>query len=178
MAKLLPASISLNSRDVERHQRPKSRRRPRHRSIRTHINYSVQEAAEATGNAKGTILRWISSGALPAIVDRKPFLILGGDLADCVAARSRPRTKLRLQECYCFTCRAAREPALGMADYLPMTTATGNLRALCGTCTTVMHKAIAKRSLEALAGILVVTVQQGSEHLMDTADPSLNDHSP
>jgi hypothetical protein len=63
-----------------------------------------------------------------------------------------------------------------MADYVPLSSTTGNLRALCGICTTVMHKAIPLAALAGLAGIVNVTVQQASNHLKDTAKPSLNDH--
>jgi len=51
-----------------------------------------------------------------------------------------------------------------MAEYPPLTATTGNLRALCGACTTVMHKAIPIAALAALAGILEVTVRQATKH--------------
>jgi excisionase family DNA binding protein len=63
-------------------RRGKRARNPNRRSIKIHRNYTVEEAARVTGCAKGTIRRWIKSGALPAITDRKPNLILGGDLFD------------------------------------------------------------------------------------------------
>jgi excisionase family DNA binding protein len=154
----------------------KRTRNPNRRSIKIHRNYTMEEAARATGCAKGTIRRWVKSGALPAITDRKPNLILGGDLFDYLKARATSGPRLRLTECYCLKCRAPREPALGMADYVPLTPTTGNLRALCSTCTTVMHRAIPRAALAALAGILDVTLQQASKHITDTANPSLNDH--
>jgi excisionase family DNA binding protein len=156
--------------------RSKRARNPSRRSIKIHRNYTVEEAAHITGCATGTIRRWIKSGAVPAITDRKPNLILGGDLSDYLKARVTSGLKLRLNECYCLKCRAPREPALGMADYVPLTPTTGNLRALCCICTTVMHKAVPLTALAVLAGILDVTVQQASKHLTDTANPPLDDH--
>jgi excisionase family DNA binding protein len=129
----------------------------------------VEEAARVTGCAKGTIRRWIKSGGLPAITDQRPHLILGGDLADYLKARAVSGPKLQLHECYCFRCRAPRMPALGMADYVPLTSTTGNLTALCAICTTVMNKAIPLSALAALEGILGVTVQQANKHLTDAA---------
>lgn len=158
------------------HNRIKRIRKPKRRGIRLHRNYTVEEVARITGCAKGTIRRWIKSGALPALTDRKPNLVLGGDLADHLRARASSGPKLQLHECYCFKCRAPRSPALGIADYRPLTSTTGNLRALCGVCTTVMHKAIQMAALVALNRILEVTVQQATEHLIDTDSPSLNDH--
>jgi hypothetical protein len=63
-----------------------------------------------------------------------------------------------------------------MGDYLPLTPTTGNLRALCSTCTTVMHKAVPLAALAELAGNLDVTIRQANKHLTDTAKPSPNDH--
>jgi excisionase family DNA binding protein len=153
-----------------------ARHRPDRRRVKIHRNYTVEQAAHVTGCAKGTIRRWIKSGALPAITDRKPHLILGGDLFDCLKARASTRTKLQLHECYCLKCRVPRVPALGIADYVPLSPTTGNLAALCSTCTTIMHKAISLAALAALAGFVEVTVRQASKHLTDTAKPSLNDH--
>lgn len=105
-------------------------------------------------------------------------MILGGDLSDYLKARATSGPKLALHECYCFKCRAPRAPALGMADYLPLTPTTGNLRALCSTCTTLMHKAIPLAALSALEGFVEVTVQQDGKHLTDTDKPSPIDHLP
>jgi excisionase family DNA binding protein len=150
--------------------------RPNRRSIRTHRAYTVEAAARVTGCARGTIRRWIKSGALPAINDQRPHLILGGDLYDYLKARARSGGKLQPHEFYCFKCRAPKAPALGMAEYVPLTASTGNLRALCSTCTTVMNKAIPLTALAALAGVLEVTVRQATKHLRDTPNPSLDDH--
>jgi excisionase family DNA binding protein len=57
------------------------------RRIKRHHSYTVDEAARAIGAARGTVRRWLDKG-LPAIRDRKPFLILGDDLAAYMAARS------------------------------------------------------------------------------------------
>lgn len=148
-------------RSNQRHQ-ARNARRPSRRSVKIHRSYTVDQAARVTGYAKGTIRRWIKSGALPAITDRKTILILGGDLADYLKARSTRGTKLKIDEWYCFKCRAARAPAWGIAEYMPLTSSTGNLRALCCDCTTVMHKAIAQASLAALAGIVDVAPSQGA----------------
>lgn len=144
--------------------------------IRTHLNYTVEEAAQVTGYAKGTILRKIKAGILPAIVDRKPFLILGGDLADLVKPKRKRGAKLKPYECLCFRCRLARSPALGMADYLPLTGTTGNLTAICGDCGSMMNKVISIGSLDAISEFLQVTIRQGQERLIDTAKPCPDDH--
>lgn len=155
---------------------PTARRRPNCRAVKIHRNYTVEEAARVTGCAKGTIRRWVSSGDLPAITTERPYLILGVDLVEFLKARRQKRSKLRPHECFCLKCKAPRAPALGMAEFMPLTASTGNLRALCERCLTVMHKAISRAGLAALAGILEVTEQQGPKHLIDTPEPSSNEH--
>ncbi|MEA2825155.1 MAG: hypothetical protein QOF03_1637, partial [Alphaproteobacteria bacterium] len=74
-------------------------------------------------------------------------------------------------------CRAPRVPALGIADYVPLSPTTGNLAALCSTCTTIMHKAISLAALAALAGIVEVTVRQASKHLSSVVTRSHHKNS-
>jgi excisionase family DNA binding protein len=92
----------MSSGPKQQRGRSKRTRNPNRRSVKIHRNYTVEEAAHITGSAKGTIRRWIKSGALPAITDRKPNLILGGDLFDYLKARATSGPKLRLNECYCL----------------------------------------------------------------------------
>lgn len=144
--------------------------------MKIHRSYTVEEAARATGYAKATVRRWVSSCLLPALTDQRPHLILGADLDGFLRARRRRGHKLRLHQCFCLKCKEPRAPALGMAEYLPLTATTGNLRALCELCLTVMHKAISRADLATLGGILEVTEQQGPKHIMDTSHPSSDAH--
>lgn len=150
--------------------------RPNWRLVKVHRSYTIDEASKVTGLAKGTVRRWIKSGDLAALVDQRPFLILGEDLAVYLRSRTQPTSKLAVQELYCFGCRQPSVPAGRMADYLPLTAKTGNLRALCECCTRVMHKAVSLSSLPSLAALLDLSFPQGGQHLMDTSDPSVNDH--
>lgn len=142
-----------------------------------HRNYTVDDAAHACGVCKGTVRRWLKNG-LPAITDQKPMLILGGDLIDFLNGRRKPRQVCRLHQCYCFSCRQPKAPAFGTVEFLPLTQSSGNLRALCETCSTVMHKRVAKAKLDQLGVLVDVTIMQGSEHLADSPQPCLNDHVP
>ncbi len=136
----------------------------------------MDDAARVTGYSKGTFRRWIKSSKLPAIKDQKPHLILGGDLLDFLKGRAARGAKLQLHECYCLKCREPRAPALGMADYIPMTATTGNLRGICPECGSLMHKAVSRAALPSLNGILDVTPVEAGERLVDTPDPSPDDH--
>lgn len=153
-----------------------NKRKPNWRLVKVHRSYSIDETAKVTGLAKGTIRRWIKIGELPAITDQRPFIILGDDLSEYLRSKGKPVSKLALQELYCFGCRASRLPAARMADYVPLTSNTGNLRALCERCTRVMHKAVSRSSLRRLSELLDLSFPQGDQHLKDTSDPSLDDH--
>jgi excisionase family DNA binding protein len=151
-------------------------RRPNYRAVKIHRSYTVEQAAATIGFAKGTVLRWVSSGALPALTDQRPYLILGADLKSYLLA-SRPKKQKTLpHQFYCMKCKGLRSPALGMVDFVPMTPTSGNLGALCEVCSTAMHKATSTAALEVLKPFLQVIVQQVPEHLVDTSNPSSDDH--
>jgi hypothetical protein len=156
---------------------PCPRRRPNYRLVKIHRNYTVDEAAKTLGVDKVTIRRWLKSGKLPALTDKIPALILGGDLSDYLQARAAKRPKLPVHHCYCFRCRGGRGPALGMADYIPRTPTTGTLRTLCETCSTVMNKVVSASAIPALKAIVELSIKQAEQHLMDTSQPCLNDNS-
>ncbi|MES0096396.1 helix-turn-helix domain-containing protein [Mesorhizobium sp. M0019] len=150
-------------------------RRPSMRGVKMHRNYTVEETARATGACKGTVRRWLKHG-LPAMTDQKPALILGGDLIDFLKRRTQPRQVCRPHECYCFSCRQPKAPAFAAVEFLPLTRSSGNLRALCESCSTVMHKRVATAKLDHLVTLVDVTVMQGRERLADSRQPCLNDH--
>lgn len=151
-------------------------RRGHARNVKTHRSYTVDEAASVANVAKGSVLRWVKLGLLPALVDRRPYLILGADLSDFLKAKRSRGTKLALAELYCFKCRGPRKAALGLAEYIPMSPASGNLRALCECCTTLMHKAFSLSRLGDLGKVLIVTIREDNQHLDDAARASPNDH--
>jgi excisionase family DNA binding protein len=136
-----------------------NRRRAGWRAVKLHRNYTVDEVARTLGRCKGTVRRWLGTG-LPALSDRRLVLILSEDLIEFLKARSKPRTRCALDECYCFKCRASRKAAGRMADWIPMTTTSGNLRTLCEQCGTLMHKRVSHRQLEAVRAILDVSIPE------------------
>ena len=124
---------------------PGSRRHNPH-AVKLNRSYTVDEVARALGVSKPTIRRWISKDGLPVIDDKRPILILGSDLIDFLKARTRPRSRCGPGECYCVKCRAARPAAGGMAEFMSHTPSGGNLRAICESCGTLMHRRIATPS--------------------------------
>lgn len=142
------------------------RSKPNRGAVKIHHNYTVEDASRVVGVSKGTVRRWLKSG-LPSINDRKPVLILGGDLSDFLKARSKPKARCDLTECFCFRCRVPRMPAENMADFIPLKPTGGNLRALCGTCGTLMHKRVSDDQFKALRVILDVSVMEPPAHIRE-----------
>ncbi|WP_394888440.1 helix-turn-helix domain-containing protein [Mesorhizobium sp. AaZ16] len=152
-----------------------ARHRLDRRKVKIHRSYTIDEAARTIGAAKGTVRRWIDKG-LPAIRDRKPVLILGPDLADYMARQARPKRSCPPGTCYCVKCQDVRQPAGGMAEFVPINATSGNLRALCPDCGNLMHRRTSHAQLEAIRGFLDVTIVEPLPRIDDSGQPSANDH--
>ena len=88
--------------------------------------YTVEETARCLSIARGTVRRWLKQG-LTAIDGGKPALIRGSDLRAYLNAKARPKQSCPPGQCYCVKCKAPKEPAGAMAEYVVMTPTNGNL---------------------------------------------------
>ena len=152
-------------------------RRINPRLIKIHRSYSVEEAARALGVHKNSVRGWIKKG-LPVVDESRPVLILGHDLQ----AYLERRRKAAKRPCppgtiFCFKCREPRGPALGMVEYVPRNTATGDLTALCATCDTIMFRRARHGDIAAIMPGIDVQTREADARLNERASPSLNcDH--
>jgi len=150
-------------------------RRANPRRVRSHLVYTVAEAADALNVHKGTVRRWIKVDGLPAAADRKPSLIDGCDLKQFLETRNRSdRKKLGPGEFYCLSCRDRRKPDGGLVDYRPRTIDLGMLIGLCPRCGTAMHRACRKANLGHLPEHLEVAFQMAPTGLSGSTLPILN----
>jgi excisionase family DNA binding protein len=132
-------------------------RRPAHHRVKSHLVYTVAEAAEVVDVHKQTIGRWIRDDGLPAETDRRPHLIRGADLKRFLQARrDAGRVRLRPGEFYCLPCRRPRRPDGSMADYRARTALTGILIGLCPCCGRTMHRIARRADLARIAAGLDV----------------------
>ena len=148
--------------------------RPNPSLIKIHRSYSIDEAARILRIHKNTVRAWIKQG-LPIIDRRRPTLIHGVDLA----AFLKNRRKKAKRPCppghmYCFKCRSPQKPAAGMADYMPVTATTGNLRALCQDCGTLMHRRVTRAKLDIIGANLEIAFPQAVPRIRDSTAPSVN----
>ena len=130
------------------------------RGLRKHRPYHVADAARTIGACRATVLRWIRSGELPAVVDSRPFLICGDDLIAFLKARRRSHRKSALDEAFCVKCRAFKHPDFGTARITIGKGGRPQLRGFCESCGTAMMKPIARGNAIELAAILAGSHKQ------------------
>ena len=142
--------------------------------IKIHRAYSVEEAARALGAHKNSVRGWIKKG-LPVVDSGRPVLILGHELRAFLdrqrKAGKRPCPPGTL---YCLKCREPRGPALGMVEYVPRNTATGDLKALCEACGTMMFRRARRGDVGAIMPGIDVQIREADARLSERASPSLN----
>jgi hypothetical protein len=149
-------------------------RHPNYRLVKIHRSYAVEEIADLFGIHKNTVRRWVKAG-LPTIDDRRPMLILGGELrAFLQARRKKNKRTCRPGEMYCVRCRAPKIPAGDMVDYLPVTEKLGNLKALCPDCDSIMNQRVSTAKLAQVRERMEIAFPQALRHLNESYQPSVN----
>jgi excisionase family DNA binding protein len=144
-------------------------RRPNPRAVKIHRSYTVEEAAGTLRVHKNTVRAWIKRG-LPTIDSRRPILINGLDLFRFLTSeRNKRKQRCAMGELYCVRCRAPKAPAGGMVDYLPITSAAGNLRGLCPDCDALIHRRVSLSRLHAIRGDMDIAFPQGVERIGDSS---------
>ncbi len=138
----------------------------RHSGLSRYRNYSVYDVTRIMGVTPQTVRRWIKQG-LPALTDKRPFLILGADLVEFLKSRKADKQHCALDQCYCVKCRKPRPCAGAMAEFVPITASSGNLRALCPECSTLMHKRVSVAFLPELSKLLELSIEQVESTLIE-----------
>ena len=149
-------------------------RRVNPRVVKLHRSYSAPELAACFGVHKNTVRLWQREGLQP-LDSRRPALFQGATvrafLTNRNANRKRPCPPGTL---YCFKCRGPRPPALGMVDFHSTKAMSGNIRAICDACETVMHRRASKASLPSILPDCDIQFVQAVPRLKGSPSPSLN----
>ncbi len=144
------------------------------RAVKLHRSYSVPELATCFGVHKNTVRHWRREGLTP-IDDGRPVLFQGITIREFLSKRNASRKcPCSPGTLYCFKCRAARPAALGMVDYVSINAVSGNVRAICATCETVMHRRARMAHLAAIMPGCDVLFVQAPLRLEGSPAPSLN----
>lgn len=131
------------------------------RGLRKHRIYRIDEAARCLGVCKATVRRWVSDG-LPAVSDKRPFLIRGADLIAFLNARKAKRRRCDLGECFCVKCRAPKRPIAHGAHITLSRAGRPQLRGECADCGTSMMKPVRRAETANLAALLADSQRQAS----------------
>jgi len=150
------------------------KRRPNHRLVKIHRNYTVEEVARLFGTHKNTVRAWVKAG-LPICDGKRPTLILGRDLTAYLKAR-REKNKRPCQpgEIYCVRCRAPQRPAGDMAEYEPVTERFGSLKGICPNCEGMIYRRASRAKLPEIRGKLDITLVEAQRQVSETNEPIVN----
>lgn len=144
------------------------------RLVKLHRSYSVSELATCLGVHKNTVREWQRNGLKP-IEPKRPILFQGSVVRNWLTERNARRKRpCPAGTLFCFGCREPRPPALGLVEYVPINAKSGNVRAICTACETVMHR---RARFTALAEILPgcdVQLLEASTRLKGCSPPPLN----
>jgi len=143
-------------------------------AVKLNRTYEVAELAALLRVHKNTVRHWQGEGLKP-LDDRRPLLFHGSTVRAFLASRiAKRKSPCPTGTLYCFRCRAPRPPALGMVDYIPINATGGNVRAICATCETVMHRRAAQAAVATILPHCDVQIAQASPRLKGSPSPSLN----
>ena len=149
-------------------------RRVNPRAVKLHRSYSVPELAACFDVHKNTVRHWQRDGLKP-IDGGRPVLFQGAIIRAFLSTRNASRKRpCPPGTLYCFRCREPRSPALGMVDYLSINARSVNIRAICGTCETVMHRRASKAALASILPGYDVQFVEALPRLTGSPPPSLN----
>jgi hypothetical protein len=144
------------------------------RRVKIHRSYAVDEAARVLGSHKNTVRNWLGDGLEP-IDGRRPVLIRGVELKAYLNARRRQnRSPCGPGQVYCVRCRSPKHPIPPIAEYVPITPTSGNLRARCPDCLGSIFRRVSLLRLAAATGNLTITFPDALQRIMESADPSVN----
>jgi hypothetical protein len=142
--------------------------------VKLHRSYLATELAIRLGVHKNTVRNWQRDGLAP-IDGNKPFLFQGATVRAFLAIRNAGRKRpCGPGKLYCFGCREPSSPALGMVEYVALTDTSGNLRAICARCETIMHRRARLASLATIMPGLEVQLVQALSRLSVSPSPSLS----
>lgn len=142
--------------------------------VKMHRSYSTSELAICCKVHKNTVRLWQRQGLQPVDAAR-PLIFHGGAVRDFLAKRNTGRKcPCPPGTLYCFRCRMPRPPALGMVDFIACNATTGNVRAMCDACGTIMHRKARRSDLPMILPGLDVQMREASLRLKGSNPPSLN----
>ena len=142
--------------------------------VKVHRNYTFEEVANLYGIHKNTVSCWVKNG-LNCLDERRPYLILGGELKLFLQDRSKARKhKCGINELFCVRCKKPTKPALNFVEYVPISESKGRIVGICTECESVTNKFVGLGWLKVNLDTLDVSLPKALEHIRDTDRATLN----
>ena len=144
------------------------------RRAKLHRSYTAFELSDLLGVHRNTVRHWIDQG-LPVVDGARPTLICGHEFQTWWSNRHKAgKRPCQPGELYCCKCREPKAPALGMVEYAVTNAVTGNLKALCESCGSMMHRRTRLADLGRVMPGLVVRRTVAPSSIVVRPQPSPN----
>ncbi len=149
------------------------------RLAKLHRPYTVADIAETYAVNEQTVRRWIIFHGLQPVDDGRPTIIKGAVLRQFLERRAiRPVRERPPGTLYCFGCKGFRRPVTGLIDFeVCEGAATGDLRGLCESCNSIMHRATRRDDVALVLPDVEVRVVEAAPRIVGRAGPPLNVNS-
>ena len=129
------------------------------RRIKKNQSYTVEELADVVGATQATVRKWIKAG-MPVLDGNRPLFVMGFQAQDFLRNRAeKAKRPLAAGELYCLGCKAPRMPLGLMADFIPSTTTSGRLKALCECCQRQVYRSISNNQKAVFSQILDIATR-------------------
>jgi hypothetical protein len=150
------------------------KRLPNPRLAKIHLSYKVEEIARLFGKHKNTVYKWIKEGLRPC-TDQRQYLYQGSDIRAFLEAKyKKNKRSMAVTEVYCVRCREPKTPAGNMADYKPDLPTSGQLEAMCPTCSSMIYRRVNLEQLEQIRRYIVIALPPAESRLSKRLDPCVN----
>jgi hypothetical protein len=148
------------------------------RLAKLHRTYCVKELGDLLGVHKHTVRGWLKAG-MPMTDGTRPVLIHGDEFQVWWSKRRKAAKRpLKPGQLYCFKCREPKAPALGMVQFAATIGAAGNLKAMCETCGTMMHRRTRLVDIAVRMPGIDVQITEAPRSLGERVRPSSNCDNP
>ncbi len=150
------------------------KRHHNHRLVKIHRTYTVEEIAKLFSVHKNTVRRWAKDG-LASTDDKHPMLILGHVLSSFLQIRrTKNKRTCKPGEIYCVRCRAPKSPAGNMAEYSSINDKSGNLKAICPDCHSIMNRRVSLAKINQICGEMEISFPDAVQRLRESFQLTVN----
>ena len=145
-------------------------RRHNLRLLKRHASYTAVELADVLNVNIVTVRRWCGEGLQP-IARRRPFLFLGSDVADWLAARHAPRVRLAPGQLYCVACRAPRIPRDYLVEREPLSATSINFVGSCPVSGHRMRRSVRISEIADKLGVCTLACEGDAMTMVQDREP-------